>query len=129
MLNHIGLNTLIGIGGLIIAIVAIAKASGLADKLSTVVGALVGVVLAATSLGLAIHAAILQWLHIPTPSPYAYDWTAIGTFGVLALVFMVILLWLCKKARAQIVFAFLGALLFVASTGLGQEIYKIVVGH
>lgn len=128
MLHHIGLYTLIGIGGLIIAVIAVAKAKGAGDTLCAIVGAVVGLVLAATNVGRAIHAAILQGLHVPTPSPYSYDWYAIGGFALGALVLLVVVLWMGKGARAQTIFAFLGMLLFVASTGLGQVIYSIFVG-
>lgn len=129
MLKHIGLNDLIGIVGLVVAIIAIAKAKGMADTIATIVGALVGVVLAVTNVGSAIHAVILEWLKIPTPSPYSYNYTAIGTFGVLALGLLIVVLILGKGARVAIVLAFLGALLFVAGTGLGQVLYNIIVGH
>lgn len=129
MLKHIGLNDLIGLGGLILAVIAIAKVKGFGDTVAASVGALIGLILGVTNVGASIHAAILQWLHIPTPSPYTYSWTSIGAFGALALGLLILVVVLAKGARLATIIAFLGTLLFVASTGLGQTLYNVIVGH
>lgn len=129
VIKHLGWNDVLGLVALGLAIIAIAKARGLGDKAAAVLAAFAGVVLAATGPGLAIHAAILRAFHIAAPDPYSLINTNFSALGWIMVVALVILVLIAKGSRTFVVVAFLGFLLFVASTGLGQWVYNVVVGH
>lgn len=128
VLKHLGWNDVLGLVALGLAIIAIAKTKGLGDNIAAVLAAIAGVVLATTGLGAAIHAAVLRAFHMVAPDPYSLMNTNFSALGWIMVAAVIILVIIAKGSRMYVIIAFLGFLLFVASTGLGQWVHGVIVG-
>jgi len=126
VIKHMGPDALLGLVGGLIVLICLLFSKG-STKFGAILAAIGGILLAATSLGLAIHAAVANAMGFRGPSAYNYNWTAVGTLGLIALVLVGLMVFLAKGSRAAVLFAAIGGIL-LGATGLGQLIYHLLVG-